>query len=390
MSGREAAQTKRAKSRLTKTQRAGIIFPVSRVLRFMRAGPFFKYRIAAGAPVYMAAVMEYLCAEVLELAGNASRDHKKRRIVPRHILLAVGHDEELHKLLKNVTIPSGGVIPNINPVLLQKRANFTKKAIAEANGLGFPGKKKPASGKQPAKKAAAKKDVKRLANSKPSSSKAKHAPPPSPKKAKAKAVTTLKKAAKSKSTGVTLLSEKTLFLGQKLTVIQGDIASVGAEAIVHSTNSNWNMTGSVGNAIREVAGQGYLEEVSDIAAAHGALKPSEAVMSTGHLLSADNVIHVNGPEHGDGGRAQQEALEQTIKNALSLADGAKLTSIAFPSVSSGQNGFPKQTAAQLILKAISNYFVSVMASTIKQVYFVLYDQESVDIYTNELAKISES
>lgn len=103
--------------------------------------------------------------------------------------------------MKNVTIPSGGVIPNINPVLLQKRANFTKKAIAEANGLGFP-KKKAASGKQPVKKAAAKKDVKRLANSKPSSSKAKHAPPPSPKKAKAKAVTTLKKAAKSKSTGM--------------------------------------------------------------------------------------------------------------------------------------------------------------------------------------------
>ena len=63
MSGREVAQSKRSTSR-TKTQRAGIIFPVSRVLRFMRAGPFFKYRIAAGAPVYMAAVMEYLCAEV--------------------------------------------------------------------------------------------------------------------------------------------------------------------------------------------------------------------------------------------------------------------------------------------------------------------------------------
>jgi len=133
MSGREAAQSKRSTTRRTKTQRAGIIFPVSRVLKFMRAGPFFKYRIAAGAPVYMAAVMEYLCAEVLELAGNASRDHKKRRIVPRHILLAVGHDEELHKLLKDVTIPAGGVIPNINPVLLQKKANFTKKAIAAAN-----------------------------------------------------------------------------------------------------------------------------------------------------------------------------------------------------------------------------------------------------------------
>ncbi|XP_063691956.1 core histone macro-H2A.1-like isoform X2 [Bolinopsis microptera] len=384
MSGREVAQSKRSTSR-TKTQRAGIIFPVSRVLRFMRAGPFFKYRIAAGAPVYMAAVMEYLCAEVLELAGNASRDHKKKRIVPRHILLAVGHDEELHKLLKNVTIPSGGVIPNINPVLLQKKANFTKKAIAAANGLGFP---KEGEEKKKVKKSSKKptKEVKRLNKAVP----LKVADKADKVVNKAKAVTTLKKAAKTKSTGVTLLSEKTLFLGQKLTVIQGDIATVGADAIVHPTNSNWNMTGSCGSAIREGAGQGYLEEVSDIAAAHGSLKPSEAVMSTGHNLSSEHVIHVNGPEYGDGGRAQQEALEQTIKNALSLADGAKFASIAFPSISSGQNGFPKQTAAQLILKAISNYFVSVMASTIKQVYFVLFDEESVAIYTNELAKLSES
>jgi len=381
MSGREAAQSKRSTSRRTKTQRAGIIFPVSRVLRFMRSGPFFKYRIAAGAPVYMAAVMEYLCAEVLELAGNASRDHKKRRIVPRHILLAVGHDEELHKLLKDVTIPAGGVIPNINPVLLQKRANFTKKAIAAANGLGFPKQ----GGQKKAKKVVKTKEVKRLKKAAP-----KAAEKVEKSANKAKAVTTLKKAAKTKSTGVTLLSEKTLFLGQKLTVIQGDIATVGADAIVHPTNSNWNMTGSCGNAIREVAGQGYLEEVSDIAAAHGSLKPSEAVMSTGHNLSSEHVIHVNGPEWGDGGRAQQEALEQTVKNALSLADGAKFASIAFPSISSGQNGFPAQSAAQLILKAISNYFVSVMASTIKQVYFVLYDEESVAIYTNELAKLSES
>lgn len=383
MSGREAAQSKRSTNRQTKTQRAGIIFPVSRVLRFMRTGPYLQsYRIAAGAPVYMAAVMEYLCAEVLELAGNASRDHKKRRIVPRHILLAVGHDEELHKLLKDVTIPAGGVIPNINPVLLQKRANFTKKAIAAANGLGFAEKKSEKKAKKVKKPS---KEVKRLNKAAP-----KEVEKADKTVNKAKAVTTLKKAAKTKSTGVTLLSEKTLFLGQKLTVIQGDIATVGADAIVHPTNSNWNMTGSCGNAIREVAGQGYLEEVSDIAAAHGSLKPSEAVMSTGHNLSSEHVIHVNGPEWGDGGRAQQEALEQTVKNALSLADGAKFASIAFPSISSGQNGFPAQSAAQLILKAISNYFVSVMASTIKQVYFVLYDEESVAIYTNELAKLSES
>ena len=78
-------------------------------------------RIGAGAPVYMAAVLEYLCAEILELAGNAARDNKKSRIIPRHIQLAVRNDEELNKLMGGVTIASGGVLPNIHAVLLPKK-----------------------------------------------------------------------------------------------------------------------------------------------------------------------------------------------------------------------------------------------------------------------------
>jgi C-terminus of histone H2A/Core histone H2A/H2B/H3/H4 len=74
--------------------------------------------MGAGAPVYLAAVLEYLCAEILELAGNAARDNKKSRIVPRHITLAVKNDEELNKLLGGVTIAAGGVLPNIHAVLL--------------------------------------------------------------------------------------------------------------------------------------------------------------------------------------------------------------------------------------------------------------------------------
>ena len=77
--------------------------------------------MGAGAPVYLAAVLEYLCAEILELAGNAARDNKKSRIIPRHITLAVKNDEELNKLLANVTIASGGVLPNIHAVLLPKK-----------------------------------------------------------------------------------------------------------------------------------------------------------------------------------------------------------------------------------------------------------------------------
>ena len=67
--------------------------------------------------MYLAAVLEYLSAEILELAGNAARDNKKTRIFPRHLQLAVRNDEELKKLLAGVTIAQGGALPNIQAVL---------------------------------------------------------------------------------------------------------------------------------------------------------------------------------------------------------------------------------------------------------------------------------
>jgi histone H2A len=108
------------KTSTSSSTKAGLQFPVGRIARYLRQGKFAT-RMGAGAPVYLAAVLEYLCAEILELAGNAARDNKKTRIVPRHITLAVKNDEELNKLLGNVTIASGGVLPNIHSVLLPKK-----------------------------------------------------------------------------------------------------------------------------------------------------------------------------------------------------------------------------------------------------------------------------
>ena len=120
--GKSSSSKSAARSR---SSRAGLQFPVGRVHRLLRKGNYAK-RVGAGAPVYLAAVLEYLAAEILELAGNAARDNKKSRIIPRHLQLAIRNDEELNKLLGSVTIAQGGVLPNIHTVLLPKKGKGEK------------------------------------------------------------------------------------------------------------------------------------------------------------------------------------------------------------------------------------------------------------------------
>ncbi|OEH79616.1 histone H2A [Cyclospora cayetanensis] len=121
----KGGRSKKASKATSKSAKAGLQFPVGRIGRYLKKGRYAK-RVGAGAPVYMAAVLEYLCAEILELAGNAARDHKKTRIIPRHIQLAVRNDEELSKFLSGVTIASGGVLPNVHSVLLPKKSKSKK------------------------------------------------------------------------------------------------------------------------------------------------------------------------------------------------------------------------------------------------------------------------
>lgn len=127
MSGRRAVvKAKRAKV-TSRSTRAGLQFPVGRVHRYLRKGEYAK-RTGTGASVYLAAVLEYLCAEVLELAGNAASDHHKSRINPRYLTLAIRNDEEISQLLADVTISEGGVLPHINAMLLPKKTEKIQKS----------------------------------------------------------------------------------------------------------------------------------------------------------------------------------------------------------------------------------------------------------------------
>ncbi|CAE8620681.1 unnamed protein product [Polarella glacialis] len=108
------------KKNVTSSSRSGLCFPVPRFRRAIKEGGYAK-RSQMGAAIYLTAVIEYITAEILELAGNAAKEHKKARILPRHIQLAIRNDEELNKYMSNVTIQGGGVIPNIHHVLMPKK-----------------------------------------------------------------------------------------------------------------------------------------------------------------------------------------------------------------------------------------------------------------------------
>ena len=107
--------------RITSAKKSGLIFPPSKLKIIIKK--YHNGNIASGAPVYLAAVLEYICAEFLELSGNQTRDYIKKVVTPMHIRKAIENDEELFKLINKIDwkMLGGGVDQNINFKLLQKQ-----------------------------------------------------------------------------------------------------------------------------------------------------------------------------------------------------------------------------------------------------------------------------
>ncbi|PAV62321.1 hypothetical protein WR25_12438 [Diploscapter pachys] len=107
----EELQRTRKTKRESKSERAGLVLPVARTWRYLKR-QLIKRRIRLDAAIYLTAVLEYLIAEMLLVAGEAASDNDAKRITPRFVYLAAQLDEEILSLFKNVIIPDAGIVPH--------------------------------------------------------------------------------------------------------------------------------------------------------------------------------------------------------------------------------------------------------------------------------------
>ncbi|CAI5785047.1 histone H2A-beta, sperm-like [Podarcis lilfordi] len=122
------------KPKTSRSCRAGLVFPVSRIERFLRKGDYAE-RIGSGSSVYMAAVLQYLTYDIMDIAGNIAKNDHKRRIAPRHLQRAISDDAELHSLLGGITFPQGNTLPKTKSTASTRRGKGKKsgKAVRAQN-----------------------------------------------------------------------------------------------------------------------------------------------------------------------------------------------------------------------------------------------------------------
>ena len=167
-----------------------------------------------------------------------------------------------------------------------------------------------------------------------------------------------------------------------ITAIQADITKVTADAIVNAANSSLLGGGGVDGAIHRAGGPEILEACRQIVARQGGCKTGEAVITTAGKLPAQYVIHTVGPVWNGGNKNEPELLANCYRNSLKLAAEINLSSIAFPGISTGIYGYPKQAAAEIAVREVSAF----LEQQEMEVTFVCFDSESLQIYSQLLNK----
>jgi O-acetyl-ADP-ribose deacetylase len=159
----------------------------------------------------------------------------------------------------------------------------------------------------------------------------------------------------------------------------GDITRETVDAIVNAANSSLLGGGGVDGAIHRAAGPGLLEECRRL----GGCDPGEAKATAGHRLAARHVIHTVGPVWMGGTYGESETLAACHRNAIGLAAELGCTSVAFPAISTGVFGYPREEAATVAMRATREALAT--GATVELVRFVLFDEEARRVYEHALA-----
>ncbi len=173
---------------------------------------------------------------------------------------------------------------------------------------------------------------------------------------------------------------KTVFLGGRVEVKLGDITREAVDAVVNAANSGLLGGGGVDGAIHRAGGPSILEECREIRRTRypEGLPTGEAVMTTAGLLPARHVIHTVGPVYGREGGREAELLAAAYRNSLALAAAHALASVAFPSISTGAYGYPREEAAKVASGSIAEFLKG--DETIREDRLVFFSQRDMEVF----------
>ncbi len=173
----------------------------------------------------------------------------------------------------------------------------------------------------------------------------------------------------------------------QLELIEGDITSLGTDAIVNAANEQLAHGGGVAGAIARRGGPAIQQESNAWVAQHGRVLTGSAAITSGGLLQARYAIHAVGPVY-DAARPERSAelLAAALRSALALADAHKLRSVALPAISTGIYGYPLAQAAHVLLQATLDYLRG--ETGLERVVFCLYGQAAFDVFAREIRKLS--
>jgi len=173
----------------------------------------------------------------------------------------------------------------------------------------------------------------------------------------------------------------------KLHIIQGDITQQDTDAIVNAANPSLMGGGGVDGAIHRAGGPAILAECKQIVSRQGRLPTGKAVITTGGNLKAKYVIHTVGPIWHGGNKGEPELLASAYQESLKLATDNKLSSLSFPSISTGVYGYPVNKASKVAIDAAIT-FLSHTTTSIREVVFVLFDSQTFRAYSSALKEVA--